>query len=152
MSRGSDRARAAGRRRSTIAESTIEIWRQNLHDPFVHRALPRRFTSKSVMELALQPLYRGTLTWAGLFTLRQRLGDVLLAKSSEANPPAGKAEVSAEEAAWLERFWAGDKAVIEQVYKEHADAVLAASIFHYGQHTVGEAKEFLAAHGLEMRR
>ena len=33
-----------------------------------------------------------------------------------------------------------------------ADAVLAASIFHYGQHTVGEAKEFLAAHGLEMRR
>lgn len=34
----------------------------------------------------------------------------------------------------------------------HADAVLAASIFHYGQHTVGEAKDFLAAHGLEMRR
>lgn len=34
----------------------------------------------------------------------------------------------------------------------HADAVLAASIFHYGQHTVGEAKDFLAARGLEMRR
>ncbi|MGJ8669114.1 MAG: imidazole glycerol phosphate synthase subunit HisF [Oceanococcus sp.] len=34
----------------------------------------------------------------------------------------------------------------------HADAVLAASIFHYGQHTVGEAKEFLAERGLEMRR
>ncbi len=33
----------------------------------------------------------------------------------------------------------------------HADAVLAASIFHYGQHSVGEAKEYLAAHGLEMR-
>jgi cyclase len=33
-----------------------------------------------------------------------------------------------------------------------ADAVLAASIFHFGQHTVGEAKAFLAARGLEIRR
>jgi cyclase len=33
-----------------------------------------------------------------------------------------------------------------------ADAVLAASIFHFGQHTVGEAKAFLAARGLEVRR
>jgi len=33
-----------------------------------------------------------------------------------------------------------------------ADAVLAASIFHFGQHTVGEAKAFLAARGIEIRR
>lgn len=33
----------------------------------------------------------------------------------------------------------------------HADAVLAASIFHYGQHTVGDAKEYLASRGLDMR-
>jgi len=32
-----------------------------------------------------------------------------------------------------------------------ADAVLAASIFHYGQHTIGEAKSFLAARGLPVR-
>lgn len=32
-----------------------------------------------------------------------------------------------------------------------ADAVLAASIFHFGQHTIGEAKAFLAARGLEIR-
>ena len=32
-----------------------------------------------------------------------------------------------------------------------ADAVLAASIFHYGEHTVGEAKRFMAAHGIAMR-
>lgn len=32
-----------------------------------------------------------------------------------------------------------------------ADAVLAASIFHYGQHTVQEAKEFMAAQGIPMR-
>lgn len=32
-----------------------------------------------------------------------------------------------------------------------ADAVLAASIFHYGQHTVQEAKEFMARQGIPMR-
>lgn len=32
-----------------------------------------------------------------------------------------------------------------------ADAVLAASIFHYGQHTVQEAKEFMAAQQIAMR-
>ena len=32
-----------------------------------------------------------------------------------------------------------------------ADAVLAASIFHYGHHTIGEAKAFLAARGLPVR-
>src|SRR5690554_937429 len=33
----------------------------------------------------------------------------------------------------------------------HADAVLAASIFHFGQHTVREAKELMRARGIEMR-
>jgi imidazole glycerol-phosphate synthase subunit HisF len=32
-----------------------------------------------------------------------------------------------------------------------ADAVLAASIFHFGEYTVGEAKRFLAAHGVPVR-
>ncbi len=32
-----------------------------------------------------------------------------------------------------------------------ADAVLAASIFHYGQHTVQEAKQYMAGHGLAVR-
>jgi imidazole glycerol-phosphate synthase subunit HisF len=32
-----------------------------------------------------------------------------------------------------------------------ADAVLAASIFHYGQHTVGEAKRFMAERGISVR-
>jgi imidazole glycerol-phosphate synthase subunit HisF len=32
-----------------------------------------------------------------------------------------------------------------------ADAVLAASIFHFGQHTIGEAKHHLAARGLAIR-
>jgi len=34
----------------------------------------------------------------------------------------------------------------------HADAVLAASIFHYGEYTVGQAKDFMAANGIAVRR
>ena len=33
----------------------------------------------------------------------------------------------------------------------HADAVLAASIFHYGEYTVGQAKQHLASRGIAMR-
>ncbi|MBK7537214.1 MAG: imidazole glycerol phosphate synthase subunit HisF [Myxococcales bacterium] len=32
-----------------------------------------------------------------------------------------------------------------------ADAVLAASIFHFGQHTIGEAKQYLASRGIPVR-
>ncbi|MBU6505697.1 MAG: imidazole glycerol phosphate synthase subunit HisF [Betaproteobacteria bacterium] len=37
------------------------------------------------------------------------------------------------------------------VLKGHADAVLAASIFHYGEFTVRQAKDFMAAQGIEVR-
>ncbi|MBC7416511.1 MAG: imidazole glycerol phosphate synthase subunit HisF [Herminiimonas sp.] len=37
------------------------------------------------------------------------------------------------------------------ILQGHADAVLAASIFHYGHHTVQEAKQFMAAQGIPMR-
>ena len=37
------------------------------------------------------------------------------------------------------------------VLKGRADAVLAASIFHYGEHTVGEAKRYLSGCGIPMR-
>ena len=37
------------------------------------------------------------------------------------------------------------------IVKGHADAVLAASIFHYGEHTVGEAKRFMADQGISVR-
>jgi len=37
------------------------------------------------------------------------------------------------------------------VLQGHADAVLAASIFHYGEHTVREAKEYMRAQGIEVR-
>lgn len=39
----------------------------------------------------------------------------------------------------------------EGITEGRADAVLAASIFHYGEHTVGEAKRYLAECGIEVR-
>jgi cyclase len=40
----------------------------------------------------------------------------------------------------------------EGLTQGRADAVLAASIFHFGDHTIPEAKAFLAARGVHVRR
>jgi len=42
--------------------------------------------------------------------------------------------------------------LVEGVREGHANAVLAASIFHFGQHSIAEAKTALAAAGLPVRR
>lgn len=42
--------------------------------------------------------------------------------------------------------------LVEGIRTGHADAVLAASIFHFGQHSVGEAKAYMAEAGIEVRR
>jgi len=39
----------------------------------------------------------------------------------------------------------------EGVLHGGADAVLAASIFHFGEYTVGQAKQYMADHGIEVR-
>jgi cyclase len=41
--------------------------------------------------------------------------------------------------------------LVEGVVDGHADAVLAASIFHFGEHTVAEAKQHMAARGVAVR-
>ena len=41
--------------------------------------------------------------------------------------------------------------LVDGVLKGRADAVLAASIFHYGEYTVHQAKEHMALHGIEVR-
>ncbi len=41
--------------------------------------------------------------------------------------------------------------LVDGIQKGKADAVLAASIFHYGQHTVQEAKQYMAGHGVAVR-
>jgi cyclase len=40
----------------------------------------------------------------------------------------------------------------QAVLEGKADAVLAASIFHFGEFTVGEAKQHLKARGIEVRQ
>ena len=42
--------------------------------------------------------------------------------------------------------------VVEVLTKGEADAALAASIFHFGQHTVGEVKSILESKGVAIRR
>src|SRR5271163_2670260 len=46
---------------------------------------------------------------------------------------------------------AGELEHLAQALHAGADAVLCASIFHYGQHTVGEARAYLAAAGIPVR-
>ena len=41
--------------------------------------------------------------------------------------------------------------LVDGVQQGHADAVLAASIFHFGEYTVGEAKRYMKQHGVEVR-
>jgi cyclase len=41
--------------------------------------------------------------------------------------------------------------LVEGVEEGHADAVLAASVFHYGEYTVRQAKEYMSQHGIEVR-
>lgn len=41
--------------------------------------------------------------------------------------------------------------LVEGITEGHADAVLAASIFHFGEFTIGEAKRHMAAKGIEVR-
>jgi imidazole glycerol-phosphate synthase subunit HisF len=42
--------------------------------------------------------------------------------------------------------------LVAGVTQGHASAVLAASIFHYGEYTVGEAKEYMATQQVSVRR
>jgi len=41
--------------------------------------------------------------------------------------------------------------LVDGVLEGHADAVLAASIFHFGEYSIQEAKHYMAEHGITMR-
>jgi imidazole glycerol-phosphate synthase subunit HisF len=40
---------------------------------------------------------------------------------------------------------------VDAVVEGRADAVLAASIFHYGTYRIRDCKQYMTAHGLPMR-
>jgi cyclase len=42
--------------------------------------------------------------------------------------------------------------LVDGVLRGHADAVLAASVFHYGEYTVQQAKQLMATRGIEVRQ
>jgi cyclase len=42
--------------------------------------------------------------------------------------------------------------LVQGVTEGHADAVLAASIFHFGEYTIADAKRHMAAAGVEVRQ
>jgi cyclase len=46
---------------------------------------------------------------------------------------------------------AGSLSHLAEALRAGADAALAASIFHYGQHSIGEAKRYLAEAGIAVR-
>ncbi len=41
--------------------------------------------------------------------------------------------------------------LVDGIIEGKADAVLAASIFHFGEHTVPEAKQYMAERGIDIR-
>ena len=41
--------------------------------------------------------------------------------------------------------------LVDGIREGHASAVLAASIFHFGEHSIGEAKQYMAKAGLPVR-
>jgi cyclase len=41
--------------------------------------------------------------------------------------------------------------LVDGITEGKADAVLAASIFHFGEYSIPQAKEYMAAHGVEVR-
>jgi cyclase len=41
--------------------------------------------------------------------------------------------------------------LVDGITQGHADAVLAASIFHFGEYTVGQAKHLMAEQGIPVR-
>ena len=43
------------------------------------------------------------------------------------------------------------KHLVDSIKEGEADAVLAASIFHYGEYSIKEAKKYMYEHGIEMR-
>jgi cyclase len=41
--------------------------------------------------------------------------------------------------------------LVDAIVEGHADAVLAASIFHFGEYSIGETKRYMAAHNVPVR-
>ena len=103
------------------------------------------------------PTGRDAIEWATEAT-RLGAGEVLLTSMDRDGTNIGyeleltRAVAQATDVPVIASGGAGELShLVEAIKQGEADAVLCASIFHYGQHTVGEAKQHLAAHQIPVR-
>ncbi len=103
-----------------------------------------------------RPAGRDAVEWAREGTERGA-GEILLTSMDRDGTNAGydlaltAAVVDAVSVPVIASGGAGEVAHLTEALRAGADAVLCASIFHYGRHTVGEVKRELAAAGLPVR-
>jgi cyclase len=102
------------------------------------------------------PSGRGAVQWARE-GVRRGAGEILLTSMDRDGTNAGydleltRAVAEAVTVPVIASGGAGEIRHLAEAVRAGADAVLCASIFHYGQHTVAEAKEQLAAAGVQIR-
>ena len=103
------------------------------------------------------PTGRDAVEWAREGVARGA-GEILLTSMDRDGTNAGydleltQAVAAAVEVPVIASGGAGEIAHLARALDAGADAVLCASIFHYGQHTVAEVKQGLAARGLPVRQ
>jgi cyclase len=105
-----------------------------------------------------KPTERDAIEWV-IEAVRRGAGEILLTSMDADGTCVGydlqltRAVSEAVNVPVIASGGAGELGHLADVLREGlADAVLAASIFHFGKHTVAEAKEHLAARGIPVRR
>ena len=102
------------------------------------------------------PTGRDVVEWARE-GVRRGAGEILLTSMDRDGTEHGydlsltAAVASAVDVPVIASGGAGSLEHLAEALRAGADAALAASIFHYGQHTVGEAKRYLADAGIPVR-
>jgi cyclase len=102
------------------------------------------------------PTGRNVIEWAREATERGA-GEILLTSMDRDGTNDGydlaltEAVSAAVEVPVIASGGAGELEHLAQALRAGADAALCASIFHYGRHTIGEAKAHLAAAGIDVR-
>jgi cyclase len=103
------------------------------------------------------PTGRDAIEWATEAT-RLGAGEILLTSMDRDGTNIGyeleltRAVAQATDVPVIASGGAGELShLVDAIKQGEADAVLCASIFHYGQHTVGEAKQHLAMHEIPVR-